>query len=65
MMANLYNQLFSWACQLMHSHAPKSVSGQIDRIVFQTLFFRTVGLIGGCAVKSHSLVITINQNVLI
>ncbi len=57
MMANLYNQLFSCACQLMRSHAPKSVSGQIDRIVFQTLFFRTVGLIGGCAVKSNSLVI--------
>lgn len=40
MMKNLYNQLFSCACQLMHSHAPKSVSGQIDRIVFQTLFFQ-------------------------
>lgn len=57
MMADLYNQLFSCACQIMHSHAPKNVSGQIDRIVFQTLFFRTVGLIGACAVKSSSLII--------
>lgn len=52
MMAELYNQLFFCACQIMHIHAPKSVGGQIDRIVFQTLFFRTVGLIGGCAIKS-------------
>lgn len=57
MMAKLYGQLFSCACQLMYIHAPKSVSGQIDRILFQTLFFRTVGLIGGCAVKSGVLVI--------
>lgn len=51
-MANLYKQLFSCACQLMHTHAPKSVNEQIEHIMFQTLFFRTVGLIGGCAVKS-------------
>ncbi len=56
-MANLYNQLFACACQLMHSHAPKGVGKQIDRIVFQTLFFRTVGLIGCCAVKSHLFMI--------
>ncbi len=55
MMADLYSQLFSYACQLMHSHAPKNVGDQVDRIVFQTLFFRTVGLIGGCAVRSYAL----------
>lgn len=53
-MAELYQQLFECACRLMHSHAP-NVSGQIDRIVFQTLFFQTVGLIGGCAVKPGTL----------
>lgn len=57
MMADLYNQLFVCACQLMRIHAPKSVEEQIDRIVFQTLFFRTVGLMGGCAVKSGTLVL--------
>lgn len=55
MMANLYKQLFACACRLMHMHAPKSVDAQIDRIVFQTLLFRTVGLLGGCAVKSGAL----------
>ena len=55
LMAELYDQLFSCACRLMHIHAPKSVDGQIDRIVFQTLFFRTVGFVGGCAVKSGTL----------
>lgn len=52
---NLYQQLFTCASGLMHVHAPKSVSEQIDRIVFQTSFFRTVGFIGGCAVKSGAL----------
>ena len=33
----------------MHAHAPKQVSGQIERIVGSTIFFRTVGFIGGCA----------------
>lgn len=55
MMEKLYQQLFSCACQLMRTHAPKSVGDQIERIVFQTLFFRTVGLIGGYAVQSGSL----------
>lgn len=55
MMAKLYDQLFSCSCQLMHIHAPKSVDAQIDRITFQTLFFRTVSFIGECAVKSGML----------
>lgn len=54
-MAELFQQAFDCACRLMHEHAPKAVSGQVDRIVFQTLIFRTVGLIGGCAVKSGAL----------
>lgn len=55
MMAALYERLFSCACRLMHTHAPKNVDTQIDGIMFQTLFFRTVGFIGGCAVESGSL----------
>lgn len=57
MMERLYQKLFSCACQLMRTHAPKSVEDQIERIVFQTLFFRTVGLIGKCAVQSGLLVL--------
>lgn len=54
-MADLYHRLFDCACELMHTHAPKSIEKQIDKIVYQTLFFRTVGLIGGCAVKSGAI----------
>lgn len=56
-MAELYQQLFECTCRLMHSHVPKNVGGQTERIVFQTLVFRTVGLIGGCAVKSGGLML--------
>lgn len=35
-------------------HAPKNVY-DIDRIVFQTLFFQTLGFIGYCTVKSGEL----------
>lgn len=54
-MAELYEKLFSCACGVMRIHAPKSIGDQIDRIVFQTLIFDTVGLIGACAVKSEML----------
>lgn len=54
-MAALYDRMFKCACTLMHSHAPKSVGAQIDRIMYQTLFFETVGLIGACAVSSGAL----------
>ena len=56
-MAEMYNQLFSCACRIMRNHAPKSVASNIDRIVFQTLFFRTVGLIGGYTVKSGAIAV--------
>ena len=55
MMAQLYNQLFSCDCQVMGAHAPGNVNKEISRIVFQSLFFRTVGLIGDCAVKAGLL----------
>lgn len=55
MMKELYKQLFVCACQIMKVHAPKSVSKRIEHIVFQTLFFRTVGLISACVVKSDAL----------
>lgn len=54
-MSALYDRMFECACRLMHSHAPKSVGTQIDRIMYQTLFFETVGLIGACALRSGAL----------
>ena len=55
LMASLYDGLFACACKVMKAHAPKRLGEQVDRIMFQTLFFRTVGLIGGCAVQSGLL----------
>ncbi len=54
MMSKLYRELFLLACQIMYMHAPKRVY-DVDRIVFQTLFFQTLGFIGYCAVKSGEL----------
>ena len=53
--AALYEKLFCCSCELMRSHAPKTVEDRIEHILFHTLFFRTLGLIGGCAVKSGAL----------
>lgn len=55
LMADLYDRLFACACKVMKGHAPKRLGELVDRVVFQTLFFRTVGLIGGCAVRSDLL----------
>lgn len=57
MTAELYDRLFSLARRIMYVHAPKSVGEQIDSIIFRTLFFNTVGFIGGCAVRSGALAI--------
>lgn len=55
LMTALYDELFLLACQAMHVHAPKNVEMSSNRVVFQTLFFRTAGLIGYCVVKSGAL----------
>ena len=55
LMAKLFDGLFACACKVMKVHAPKRLGELVDRVVFQTLFFRTVGLIGGCAVESGLL----------
>lgn len=56
-MADLYETLFACASLLMKAHAPKQIEGQVERIVYQTLLFRTAGLLGGCAVQSGELAV--------
>lgn len=51
----LYEKLFRCACDLMQAHAPKSMADQVECIAFRTIFFRTIGLFGGCAVKCGEL----------
>ena len=55
--AGLYNDLKELAVTLMKQHAPKSVEPIIEKIVGMTLFFRTVGFIGKCAVDSGALTV--------
>lgn len=43
----LYQDFFTCACGIMRSHTPKGIQDQVEPIFFQTLYFRTVGLIGG------------------
>ena len=54
-MASLYSDLKEIAVNLMKQHAPKSVDSIVEKIVGKTLFFRTVGYIGKCAVDSETL----------
>ena len=56
-MAELYVYLTETAAGIMRSHAPEHVSDQVERIVGSTVFFRTVGFIGGCAAESGEVTI--------
>lgn len=40
LMEELYSKLFSCTCKSLRIHAPASVSGQIERIAFQTFVFQ-------------------------
>ena len=57
----LYERMHSCACKLMQVHAPKSMESQIAPILFQSLFFRTVGFIGNCAVLSGALELPVSD----
>ncbi len=56
-MASLYEKLTDCAVRLMKIHAPKNVEGLVEKIVTKTIFFRTAGLIGKCAVNSGELTV--------
>ena len=55
LMAELYGKLFDCASRVMRLHAPKQMESEVEKIIFQTLLFRTTGLLGGCAVQSKEL----------
>lgn len=56
-MANLYAELKAIAADLMKNHAPKSTLPIVEKIIGKTLFFRTVGFIGKCAVDTGILTV--------
>lgn len=54
-MTELYEKMYVCACNVMKSHAPEQVAEEAEKIVFQTLLFRSIGLFGGFAVESGEL----------
>ena len=56
-MTALYEKLYACACEVMKLHAPAQVSDVVERVVFQTLLFRCVGLFGGFSVESGELAV--------
>ncbi len=60
-MANLYAELKAIAADLMKSHAPKSTLPIVEKIIGKTLFFRTVGFIGKCAVDTGILTVPTDE----
>jgi len=57
-MAELYVYLNASAVITMQNHAPVHVNDQIEHIIGSTIFFRTVGFIGGCAFDSNELFVS-------
>lgn len=51
----LYERLYALSMSLMRVHAPKNIHAQAEAVVCQTLFFRTVGLIGYHAVTGGAM----------
>lgn len=56
-MALLFSELTDCATGIMTEHAPKNVSGLVSKIVTKTIFFRSVGLLGKCALDSGELIL--------
>lgn len=55
MTATLFERLFTCACQTMRAHAPRCMEKQVELIVFQTLYFEAMGMIGVNAVRSGAM----------
>lgn len=55
MMKEVYEYLTSQGVELMKVHAPAHMAEIIPEVIARTIYFRTVGLIGGCAVQAGAL----------
>lgn len=53
--ARLYDALHDCACSIMRVHAPESVGTLVNRVLANVLFFKTIGFIGACAVRTNVL----------
>lgn len=55
MMKELYDYLTEQGIELMKVHAPSHIAEVIPYVITRTIYFRTVGLVGGCALQSGAL----------
>ncbi|MBR3825340.1 MAG: RNA polymerase sigma factor [Lachnospiraceae bacterium] len=54
-MKELYEYLTKQGTELMKVHAPAHMAEMIPLVIARTIYFRTVGLVGGCALQSGAL----------
>lgn len=54
-MTELFEKLYVCACNVMKQHVPEQVVKEVEKIVFQTLLFRSLGMFSGFAVDSGEL----------
>lgn len=54
-MKELYEYLTEQGIELMKVHAPVHITEVIPYMIARTIYFRTVGLVGGCALQSGAL----------
>lgn len=54
-MEELYEYLTEQGIALMKVHAPAHMAEVIPTVIARTIYFRTVGLVGGCAVQAGAL----------
>ncbi len=54
-MAEVYREMTVLAAEIMKTHAPDAVAGEIDAVIGSVIFHRTVGLMGKMAADSGEL----------
>ncbi len=61
--ADFYDVLSKCAVKIMKEHAPKTLGNMVEEVIEQTIFFRTVGIIGALAVHSGEMYIPDDKSV--
>lgn len=60
--ADIYAFLNDTAIKVMGDHAPEHVKEQIGYVIGNSIFFRTVGFLGGCALDTGIITIPDGDN---
>lgn len=61
--ADFYDVLSKCAVKIMKEHAPKALGEMVEEVIEQTIFFRTVGIIGALAVHSGEMYVPNDKSV--